>query len=164
MTYSNPAFFANLQDVITDDLYRGSSAQDLQDEIRHNMSLISASQEDALRLTIEDFTEFFGEVIQNRIDQLRKFHNQGMIFYLWFDRQACQLRFCLISNVHASLPFGNPISLVERPETIFEQFLGSPYHDGIPFTELQIMDIADLDDQNAVTITSPTLVYKTLLP
>lgn len=158
MTYSSENYFGNLDEIIADELFIGSSTLDLQQEIRNNMWLISATNEEISHLTIQDFATFFERVIQNRLSQIRAANQQGMIFYTWFDEQACQIRFCLISNFHDELPFGNPITLVEGPEIIFEQFINSAYHDGIPFDEFTFSDYSDADDLPDPIVKNPTLV------
>lgn len=163
MPYSNEIYFKNLAEIIADELYIGSSTLDLQQEIRTNMWCISASNEQISHLTTQDFATFFDKVIENRLSQIRAANLQGMIFYTWFDEQASQIRFCLISNFHDDLPFGNPIKLVKSPDIIFEQFINSPYHDGIPFDELTFSDFSDGDVLPDATVKNPTLVYKTIL-
>ena len=49
----------------------------------------------------------FERIIENRQQQLDQANtDHGMIFYLWFDELALQLRFNLISDAHERLPFG----------------------------------------------------------
>ncbi|WP_210190653.1 hypothetical protein [Paenibacillus uliginis] len=55
-----------------------------------------------------------------------------MIFYLWFDQLACQIRFNLISVLHKKLPFQCDVEIVEHMDDIILTFLNSPFHDGIP--------------------------------
>lgn len=161
MTYNNPSFFEQFQDAITDEMYVGSSPEDLQHEIHNNLWCISASQLEIEHLTIRDWAIFFEQVIENRTRQIHDSGKHGMIFYTWFDEQACQIRFCLISNFHNKLPFGSPIEIVDKPEIIIEQFMNSLYHDGIPFTELAIGDIDDFEESDMPK--NPTLVYQAIL-
>ncbi|MCH1910889.1 hypothetical protein L9Z41_15350 [Leptospira noguchii] len=57
-----------------------------------------------------------------------------MIFYVWFDEQAAQLRFNCISIEHKIPPFDVEIKLVELDEIITD-FLNSKYLEGIPLGE-----------------------------
>jgi hypothetical protein len=92
-------FFEQLAPIITDTLYIGVDKADLEKEIRQNMWTISASEEDRLTASVDDFERFISAVIENRYKQIQA-SDHGMIFYLWFDTQASQLRFCLISDFH----------------------------------------------------------------
>ena len=68
-----------------------------------------------------------------------------VIFYAWFDEQAGQLRFNLLSDVHEDLPFGCRIRKHTTLTPILKQFLESTTLDGIPFDELIIEDISTDD-------------------
>jgi hypothetical protein len=161
MTYENPSFFEQFQDVVTDELYIGSTLEDLQREIRNNLWCISASQDEINQLTVQDWETFFVAIMENRSRQIRESGKSGMIFYMWFDEQAAQIRFCLISAFHEQLPFGNTIELVDQPEIIIEQFMNSPYHDGIPLSELTTVGIDEFEE--SAIPTKPTLVYQSIL-
>ncbi|AOZ90756.1 hypothetical protein [Paenibacillus crassostreae] len=50
-----------------------------------------------------------------------------MIFYLWFDWMASQLRFNLISNVNEHLPFQCEIEILDSMEEIINEFLEWPF-------------------------------------
>ncbi|WP_460014446.1 hypothetical protein [Lysinibacillus sp. CTST325] len=63
-----------------------------------------------------------------------------MLFYVWFDRQAAQLRFNLILDYDFKLPFGCEIEIIDNLERIIEEFLSFPYHDGFPFEEVSDED------------------------
>lgn len=94
---------------------------------------ISIEQKMARQIDIIDYVKFINDVIDNRRDQVKNAtENHGMIFYLWFDRMASQLRFNLISNIHEELPFQCKLELIENIEPIIVEFLESPFHNGLP--------------------------------
>ncbi|WP_036043359.1 hypothetical protein [Leptospira alstonii] len=57
-----------------------------------------------------------------------------MLFYVWFDEQAGQLRLNLISAEHNVPPFGTEIKPIALDEIITD-FLSSKYLEGIPLSE-----------------------------
>jgi hypothetical protein len=138
MQDANQDFLASFQEVITDELSIGSSRDDLPIEIKANTWLITLSHEQCQSLTTSDLLTLFERIIENRQQQLdRTKADHGMIFYLWFDEQALQLRFNLISDYHERLPFGAQYHVLSTPEPIFERYLRSSFHEGIAWSELQ---------------------------
>ena len=137
--YQYPGYFVDhLANVLTDRIYIGSSEADVDEEIRQNMWRISITEEDAKTLSQEDFLTFISEVISDRRTQIEEARTgHGMIFYLWFDEQACQLRFNLISDFHRRLPFECRLEPLGSPEPIIRSFLESSYHGGIPWSEVE---------------------------
>ncbi|WP_156995933.1 hypothetical protein [Paenibacillus stellifer] len=84
-------------------------------------------------IRVEDFLLFFDKLIENRQRQIMESNNQqGMIFYLWFDWMASQLRFNLIFRVHERLPFQFELELIENMEPILKEFIEFPYLNGLP--------------------------------
>ncbi|MEC0208720.1 hypothetical protein ABEX47_08375 [Paenibacillus ehimensis] len=126
-------YFKNLEAIITDIIFFGNSEQDLNEETINNMWRISLDLELVKTIKVGDYREFFLKVIQNRQEQVfRSPWNHGMIFYLWFDPLACQLRFNLISALHGRLPFQCNLEFVENMDEIIIDFLNSPFHNGLP--------------------------------
>jgi len=136
MTWVKPE---NTQSIINDKLIIGQSADDLMLEIRNNTWLISMSDVDRQQTTVTELLDFIEKVISNRQLQLVKSPvKHGMKFYLWHDKQASQLRFCLVSDFHTSLPFDTTIE--ESALTpILSDFLKSK--DGIHWDTLDVSDI-----------------------
>ena len=127
-------YFEELEEIVTDSIFVGSSETDLQKEIDTNMWRISISEDIAKQITYYDLIEFLSKVIKNRQDQIDNNTNinHGMFFYLWFDLMASQLRFNLISDVNEKLPFSCKIRILNDPKEIIDDFLGSPFHNGLP--------------------------------
>lgn len=137
MQNANQDLLASFQEVITDELFIGSSRDDLPNEIRINKWLITLSHEQCQSLTISGLLTLFERIIENRQQQLDRANaNHGMIFYLWFDEQALQLRFNLISASHEHLPFGCQLNILPTPEPILDRYLHYSYHETIPWSEL----------------------------
>lgn len=82
---------------------------------------------------MEEFNKFINKIISQRQKQINdSSSNRGMYFYLWFDWIASQLRFNLISDTNEKLPFNCKLQFVEDPLDIINDFINSPFHNGIP--------------------------------
>lgn len=135
---SKHEYLQDLQEVVDDPMFIGSSQEDLMREIETNMWRLSCSRAIAEQLTVEDLEAFFDDVVESRRAQLRASElEHGMLFYVWFDEQAGQLRFNLISDVHSELPFRCQTRRVSELGKVISQFLESRWLDGIPFEELE---------------------------
>lgn len=122
-----------------------TSASDLtvdigQDGLRHeaqsNQWGFSFTQEQVGGLSPEEVMTFLNDVLDTysaRLAQLN--HGSRMVFYSWFDAQASELRFSLVSASHGSLPFDCPIKTVSSPAQIVELLLDASHHGGIPLSE-----------------------------
>jgi hypothetical protein len=124
-------FFRDLEEIVVDHLFTGDSEDDINQEIANNTWSISVSNELGTQLSVKDFINFFGEVISNRRKQI-KISKKSMLFYVWFDWQAAQLKFNLISDYDSKLPFSCEIETIDNFEAIIEEFLSFPYHNGFP--------------------------------
>lgn len=67
--------------------------------------------------------EFFSKVIEYRQEQVNIVKGSGMIFYLWFDVMANQLRFNLISDFNKELPFKCDIQEVTTINEVISESL-----------------------------------------
>ncbi|WP_419891641.1 hypothetical protein [Paenibacillus xylanexedens] len=123
---SKEQYFKNPEEIIYDVIYIGSSNSELQKEIQTNMWCISISEEMSNEVSLSDFHGFIMNVIANRQNQINRSTMQsGMIFYLWYDFMASQLRFNLISDSNKELPFRCKIQNVSEPDEVIELFLKS---------------------------------------
>lgn len=119
----------------------GSKA--LQDqETAQNMwaiSINSLAKEDIL---IGDLNKFVDDLVEKRKEQVSQMGIVGrVLFYMWFDEMAGQLRFNTISTiVDRQLPFGCEVAPVKSSDVILKDFLASQYHAGIPWSELEELE------------------------
>jgi hypothetical protein len=73
-------YFENLEEIITDQLYIGSSESDIQKEIETNMWRITIQPDLAKENLIDDFKSFINKVIENRQEQIDRSNSaNGMI-------------------------------------------------------------------------------------
>lgn len=125
-------FLKDLNEIIEDEIFIGSTIEDLNHEISQNHWSFSMSQELANDFTVEELKDFFIKVIDNRTNQIANSKsNHGMFFYFWFDWQSSRLRLNLISDFHERLPFGREYNVFNYLEPIIEEYLNYSYHDGI---------------------------------
>ena len=119
------------------------------DEARGNMWSFSVSSERARLLTVDRVTGFVLGVMAARERQLltRPGPLYPMLFYLWHDVMAGQLRFSLVTETPGRLPFGALLAPVDDPATIVRDWLESDLLDGIPFDHIVDVDPATADDR-----------------
>jgi hypothetical protein len=134
-------------------------------EARANQWSFSISPQLAKTLKVADIDAFLIALVDARERQLLDHHGgRRMIFYCWFDGQASQLRFSLVSACHGQIPFGCPWQCVDAPTPISEESLDDPYHGGIPLGEFVVAekDPAAVKDDDAA---GPSLrVWSVALP
>ena len=131
-------FLLGMEEIVSAPLFVGENEQE---EIAKNMWQISLNSELAKALTVEDLSAFLERVISNWKEQTRLIKSAtSMLFYLWFDEQASQIRFNIISNRGTGLPFACETALINEYDDILKGFLEHPYHDGIPLENMMTID------------------------
>lgn len=131
-----PAFHEWLTEVAATDLTVDLGRGGLNHEAHSNQWGFSFTQEQVQNLSPEDVNAFLSEVINIYDHRLRQANASGcMAFYCWFDAQASELRFSLVSEAHGGVPFAHPIETVNSLVEIVELLLGASHHDGIPLDE-----------------------------
>jgi hypothetical protein len=143
-------FLKELDEIIDDKLFIGSSIDDLNNEVSQNTWSISIGQELEKEFITEDLILFFNKVQKNRKEQIVKDSNHNMIFYVWFEWQSASLRFNLISDFHKNLPFRGKYKIIENIEPILNDFLQFPYYDGFSIVE----EVAEKEDNEPFNVYS----------
>lgn len=92
-----------------------ASGSGLEREALNNQWGFSFTQEQVQGLKAEDVSAFLCGVVDIYHRQLLERFGWEVpcVFYCWFDEQASELRFSLVSASHGSLPFGCPIEVVD---------------------------------------------------
>lgn len=141
MRVNKTDFFNDLSSQISEPLYLTDKTDEVNEEIKHNHWSISATKDIITQTTTTDFLDFIQKVKENYKNQLdNSSHDIDLIFYLWFDEMAGQLRFNFINSNHDKLPFGCQLKHTDRPEEIVDEFIKSKYLEGIPWTELETIE------------------------
>lgn len=146
---TNP-FAEWLEEVASDPLMVNKSEEGLLFECRENLWTFAISQSQVEAITVEDVLYFLSAVMQARERQIKARPEpiNPMIFYCWFDDQASQLRFSLVSTSHNRLPFGAIVEETDNFAQIVKLFLSSRYHNGIPLEEFKVVEMEELDKRN----------------
>ena len=107
-------------------------------EAHGNQRWFSISAEMAAIVSIAELETFAAGVADARKAWLlARGGASPMVLYWWHDRQAGQLRFSLVSAAHGRLPFECCVVPAPSFRAIAEDWLKSPYLDGIPWAELR---------------------------
>ncbi len=132
--------------IFNDQLYLSGKQEE---EIYHNMWCISLERNIIESITLEQLKFFVDKLIKNREQQLKGIYSsKNAIFYIWFDKQALQLRFNIITEI-TFLPFGCKLQLLTAPDSILTSFISTirdiaNYGDLIQFNDEQ--DVPDEDE------------------
>lgn len=136
-TINKETFLKQLKEFETAELFVTDKTDIVKTEIYNNAVAIGLTKETASQVSTNDIKTFLAKVKSNRQDQLLKSNIQiDLIYYLWYDEMAGQLRFNLINSNHIRLPFTCNLKYVDTEEEIIEDFLKSSYLNGISFNEL----------------------------
>jgi hypothetical protein len=103
-------------------------------------------------MQLDDLKQFFIELLDNWHHQLLKIDPELRAkFYLWFDKQALQLRFNLLLNINSHLPFGCKIDINHSLEQILNEFLTVTYEIAKHSEHIEFIDPASaLEDHDEV--------------
>jgi len=138
MTMNKTEFFNELSNQISAPIYLTDKTDEIKDEIDNNFWILTAPKEIISQTTTADFLEFIQKVKDNYKSQLDESPlDIDLIFYLWFDEMAGQLRFNFINSNHNKLPFKCNLRYTDEPEEIVKQFIESEYLEGISCNELE---------------------------
>jgi hypothetical protein len=117
-------FFKYIEGIKSDKLYITDLVGNVEKEIRNNCWSISTNDDIAEKCTVEELKEFLKDVKADRKEQLRKSNVKvNLIYYLWIDEQAGQLRFNFINSNHTNLPFGALLTFTSSEEEILSDYL-----------------------------------------
>ncbi len=136
------AYLEDLEkDLLNDKMFITERTDLVDKEITSNCWVLSFPEELVDKVSSFEILEVLIKVKANRQGQLE---SSGvavdLIYYLWFDEQAGQIRFNFINSFHKGLPFGCKLDFVETEKEIIDDFLHSPYLNGIPMGELKNVD------------------------
>ncbi len=126
-----------LSDIADSHLTVDASEAGLLREAHDNCWGFSFTQEQIESLSSEDLIGFLDTVVEIYQGQLSEWLEQGLefVFYCWFDEQASELRFSVVSASHGSLPFSLSIQVIPDINQLVKHFLSSPNHGGLPLKE-----------------------------
>jgi hypothetical protein len=92
----------------------------------HNMWCITLEGDLIDNITLEQLKHFVDRLIENREQQVKNINlYKNVLFYMWFDQQALQLRFNVITGDVNSLPFACKVRLYNAPVPILNNFINT---------------------------------------
>lgn len=106
-------------------------------------------------LSQKQFELFVAILVDEEKRQRVKTHKSlSATFYMWFDEQASQLRFNIVSGHVAQLPFGCIVEIVNFVEPIWQKLKDSCFNQGISWSELEFVedDEDDTEDEQEYTL------------
>lgn len=131
--------------------------QDIMKEIRENHVNINFSKDSAIKYSAVNVAEIINMIIKSKELFLKKL-NHTMLFYMWYDAQAMQLLYCIISYVNNfKLPFGREVTMINNMFPIIERFLYGCVNDQIIFDDFEVID-DDTEDVEIVLDPLPVFI------
>lgn len=111
---------------------------DTDQETLSNMWAISVDSTVNSKITIDQMLSFFDTLLQKRKTQVSQLNILcPVIFYMWVDEMALQLRFNIISKLNNKLPFACDINYTALPNIILKKFLEICYQEEIGWDEFE---------------------------
>lgn len=108
--------------LIFDDVLCLSGEQS--EEIYHNMWCISLKNDLVESIVLSQLEHFVDKLILHKEQQLNNINfHKNVVFYMWFDQQALQLRFNIITGDTKSLPFKCKLCLHSEAKYILNNFV-----------------------------------------
>jgi len=153
MNYLLVTNIRNLKEIIESPLFIGYDKKLLDKEISTNMWAISFDNKIVKETSIDTLLEFIDNLVNKKKQQLSVLNICcPVIFYMWFDEMAAQLRFNIISGSAKSLPFGCQLNIINSPNSILIAFLQSQQNPEISWNELEEItdDFDDIEEKKFI--------------
>jgi hypothetical protein len=116
--------FNDIEEIKWDRLFITDSVDNVDEEVKNNCWSISINDEIVNQCTVVELKAFLKDVKTNRREQLSKSNVKvGLIYYLWVDEQAGQLRFNFVNSNHTKLPFRAPQIFTDKEDDILSDYL-----------------------------------------
>ena len=113
-----------IEEIKSEKLFITDSVDNVDEEIKNNCWAISINDEIIKECSVDEMKAFLKDIKADRKEQLSKSNVKvGLIFYLWVDEQAGQLRFNFINSNHSNLPFAAPQSFTNEEDEILLDYL-----------------------------------------
>lgn len=124
MNYITINKLSDLKNILEESIYISGNQSLIEEETDHNMWALTFSDTLIKKLEVKDLEKFLSELLKKRSLQVTSIDPKLIAtFYLWFDKQALQLRFNLISDENVTLPFDCKLNLSSSPEPIFNDLI-----------------------------------------
>lgn len=152
--------------IIDDEILITHDPSRQQDEIYCNMWCIMLSSDYAQKKPRKDIIAFFDYLINALQKAINAQEIRGPItIYSWYDGQAAQLRYNILSGKVENLPFGCSLNLVDNPDVVVDSFLQNGacgWISAISIDHLSEEELAQLEEatpENTILTVFRTYVY-----
>lgn len=143
---------AELQNLLEIEIFLIDKKELSQKEICTNVYGFDCTELFLKNVTVEYLQKFVKNLVNNRRQQVEALHHQpGAIFYLWYDEQALQIRYNILSGKNRPLPFAcSKIEILDSPDTILQRYLDDARANVIELEKLEEEDDDDTDHRRFV--------------
>ena len=157
-------YFNHYESYIEEKIFLTDETSQVENEIYENMLSFTISRKHLAKLKVSDFVSFLSRIKENRKSQLNVSQTiSNLIYYIWFDEMAGQLRLNFINSNHSELPFGADLEFTSHEDDIINEFLHSEYLNEITWDKLS-EDTGDQQNKESTEISDFKLkVYKELI-
>jgi hypothetical protein len=126
MNYSAIYQHKDLQKIIESPILITGDPLLLNEEIEHNMWALTFDESLIETIEASELELFINQLLQKKSEQLSNIDpHLSATFYLWFDAQALQLRFNIISATQSNLPFGCKLNQLTSSHNILLNFIST---------------------------------------
>jgi len=134
---SKEEYFKQYESYIEQKIFLTDETSQVENEIYENMLSFTISKKYLAKLKVTDFINFLSRIKENRKSQINVSQTiSNLIYYVWFDEMAGQLRLNFINSNHSELPFGANLEFTSNEVEIIDEFLHSEYLNEITWDKL----------------------------
>jgi len=134
---SKEEYFNQYESYIAEKLFLTDETSKVENETYENMLSFTICKKYLAKLKVTDFISFLSRIKENRKSQLNVSKTiSNLIYYIWHDEMAGQLRVNFINSNHSELPFGADLEFTSNEVDIIDEFLNSEYLDEISWDKL----------------------------
>ena len=161
---SKEEYFNQYESYIAEKIFLTDETSQVENETYENMLSFTISKKYLAKLKVTDFISFLSRIKENRKSQLNVSRTiSDLIYYIWHDEMAGQLRVNFINSNHSELPFGANLEFTSNEVDIIDEFLHSEYLNEITWDKLSD-DTGDQQNKKSTEIIDFKLkVYKEII-
>ncbi|TQI71170.1 hypothetical protein JM79_2147 [Gramella sp. Hel_I_59] len=161
---SKEEYFNQYESYIAEKISLTDETSQVENEIYENMLSFTISKKHLAKLKVTDFISFLSRIKKNRKSQINVSQTiSNLIYYIWFDEMAGQLRLNFINSNHSELPFEADLEFTSNEVDIIDEFLHSEYLNEITWDKLSD-DTGDQQNEKSTEIIDFKLkVYREII-
>ncbi|WP_405199099.1 hypothetical protein [Christiangramia sp. LLG6405-1] len=161
---SKEEYFNQYESYIAEKIFLTDETSQVENEIYENMLSFTISKKHLAKLKVTDFISFLSRIKKNRKSQINVSQTiSNLIYYIWFDEMAGQLRLNFINSNHSELPFEADLEFTSNEVDIIDEFLHSEYLNEITWDKLSDDTGDQQNEKSAEIIDFKLKVYKEII-